>query len=398
MKRILALFTIAIVAATAVAADGDAMKWSERMLKWSDFQGSSVIDGKDSYMKTSLDIESFQKQEDGKTIIKLGAVAKMFRSGSFATADSTCRTRQRLRYHQLQFDLLEVMRRRLQNDLNSGMTGIDADNRLKYYRNLYAEQLAAIDDETDNGRNDHKLQEWEYFTRKNLEEMGLPHVPAVTPSDVSYGLFIGLGGLFPTSTIKDYFNGFFTFTAGLTGGYKRLKLKALIEYGQPKMREPNVFGKFDAQGRYSQLSVNEYASFIGVSVSGGYSVVDTKRFAVTPHFGMYWSGYGWNTADYEWLQSEEDPAIYIAKSTGVTAKQNFKNFNWVAGIDFDFKIHHYVSNLPFLFGKREQLTSMVRITPYVAHGVYSKASPDVQGYQVGFSVAYVGLARALTLK
>ena len=56
MKRILALFTIAIVAATAVAADGDAMKWSERMLKWSDFQGSSVIDGKDSYMKTSLDI------------------------------------------------------------------------------------------------------------------------------------------------------------------------------------------------------------------------------------------------------------------------------------------------------------------------------------------------------
>ena len=89
MKRILALFTIAIVAATAVAADGDAMKWSERMLKWSDFQGSSVIDGKDSYMKTSLDIESFQKQEDGNTIIKLGAVAKMFRSGSFATADST---------------------------------------------------------------------------------------------------------------------------------------------------------------------------------------------------------------------------------------------------------------------------------------------------------------------
>ena len=131
MKRILALFTIAIVAATAVAADGDAMKWSERMLKWSDFQGSSVIDGKDSYMKTSLDIESFQKQEDGNTIIKLGAVAKMFRSGSFATADSTCRTRQRLRFHQLQFDLLEVMRRRLQNDLNSGMTGIDADNRLK---------------------------------------------------------------------------------------------------------------------------------------------------------------------------------------------------------------------------------------------------------------------------
>ena len=89
----------------------------------------------------------------------------MSRSGSFAPADTMLCTRQRLRYHQLQFDLLELMRRRLQSDLNSGMTGIDADNRLKYYRNLYAEQLAAVDEETNCGKADEKLQEWEYFTR-----------------------------------------------------------------------------------------------------------------------------------------------------------------------------------------------------------------------------------------
>lgn len=388
---------VAITTAATAADNADALRWSERTLQWSDFIGSSVLDGTTSYMKAVLDMEAYQKQVSGNTTINLGAVAKMIRSESCAP-DSIGRTRQRLRYHQLQFDLLEVMRRRLQTDLNSGMTGIDADNRLKYYRNLYAEQLMAVDEETDNGRNDNKLQEWEYFTRKNLEEMGLPPVPTVEPSNVSYGLFIGIGGLFPTDGVKDYFDGCFTFTAGLTGGYKRMKLKALIEYGQPRMSNPNVYGLTDAAGRYAQMSVNEYASFLGVSLSAGYSIVDSKRFAMTPHFGMYWSSYGWNTADYEWIPSDDDPSIYIPKGTGVTAKQNLRDFNWMAGIDFDIKVHHYVSNLPFLFGKREQLTSMVRITPYIARGAYSTTAPRMQGYQVGFTVSYVGIARALSLK
>lgn len=393
---LLAVITIFCVQTATAGTSDDEMQWSERALMWNDFQGESVLTGSPSYLKSELDLVAYQNTKDGNVSFNMTAVAKMYRTKSFA-GDTAQQTRQRLRYHQLQFDVLEVMRRRLQNDLNSGMTGIDADNQLKYYRNLYSEQLMAIDTETDNGKNDPKLQEWEYFTRKNLEEMGLPPTPTVVPSDFSYGLFIGIGGLFPTSTIKDYFNGCFTFTAGLTGGYKNLKLKALIEYGQPKFNEPNVFGLYDNAGRDAQASVNTYASYLGVSVNLGYSVLNTKRFAITPHVGMYWSNYGWNVANLEWLPSENNSQVYESKVTS-TEKKNLKNFNWMAGIDFDIKIHSYVSNLPFLFGHREKLTSMVRITPYLAHGVYSKSNPDLQGYQVGFTVAYVGIAQALKLK
>lgn len=397
-KALLALLLLFCGTLCAGAADYDVMQWSERGLKWSDFQGESVLGGTTSYLKADLELTARQKTVKGNTSINLGTEAKMYRSQSFG-GDTTLQTKQRLRYHQLQFDLLEVMRRRLQNDLNSGMNGIDADSRLKYYRNLYNEQILAVDDETKNGTDDHKLQEWEYFTRKNLEEIGLPAAPTVEPSDFSYGLFIGIGGLFPTSTIKDYFGGCFTFTAGLTGGYQRLKLKALIEYGQPKFNEPNVFGltEFGHPERYTQSSVNTYASFLGISASLGYSIVDTKRFAVTPHVGMYWGNYGWNVANYKWEPKEDNPSVYEPIATD-TEKKTLKNFNWMAGIDFDIKIHSYVTNTPFLFGRREQLTSMVRITPYIAHGVYSKTSPDLQGYQIGFTVSYVGIARALKLK
>lgn len=400
IQRIFTLLLIAIASQMAAFADShaDYMPWSERALRWSDFAGTSPLGGSESFLKTTLELSASQQQANGKTLINLGAVARMWRGESYAPIDSSLRTRQRLRYHQLQFDILEVMRRRLQSDLNSGMTGLDADNSLKHYRNLYAEQLAAMDEETHRGKLDEKLQEWEYFTRKSLEEMGLPPTPTVTPSDWSYGLFIGLGGLFPTSTIKDNFNGFFTFTAGLTGGYKRLSLRAAIEYGQPKIRERNIFGKRDLKNRNLEESVNDYASMIGVQVNLGYSLIDTKRFALTPHFGMMWSSYGWNTTPLEWVPKDDDPTVEVPKPTGLVTKQNIKNFNWMAGLDFDIKVHHYVSNQPFLFGKREQLTSIVRITPYVAHAVYSKTAPDLQGYQIGFKVSYVGLARALTLK
>ena len=396
MKHRLIIFLVIIANAVfAVSANEDVMQWSDRSLQWSDFNGVSVMGGK-SYLKADLELTAFQRSDRGNTTINLGTKAIMYRSKSFA-GDSVNQTRQRLRYHQLHFDILEVMRRRLQSDLNSGMNGIDADNRLKYYRNLYSEQILAMDEETHNGTDDHKLQEWEYFTRKNLEELGLPPVPEVETSDFSYGLFIGLGGLFPTETIKDYFGSCFTFSAGLTGGYKRMKMKALIEYGQPKFNNPNVFGLKDEAGRYAQSSINTYASYLGISVSLGYSVVDTKRFAVTPHVGMYWSNYGWNVANYEWQPSADDPEKYEPKAIDVE-KKSLKNFNWMAGMDFDFKIHSYVTNTPFLFGRREQLTSMVRITPYIAHGVYSKSSPDLQGYQIGVTVSYVGIAKTLKLK
>ena len=380
------------------AQAADVLLWGERDLTWGDFQGESALGGPASYLSTSLDIVSTPQGMAKNSPVNVTTVARMFPHKSYA-GDSIQRTHQRLRYHQLQFDQLEIMRRRLQNDINTGMTGIDADNALKSYRNLYREQLEAIDEDTDCGRNDEKLQEWEYFTHRNLEELGVPGAPTVEASDFSYGIFIGLGGLFPTGDIADYFGGGFTFSAGLTGGYKDLKLKALIEYGQPHIDEKNVFGIVDSYSRDAQASINTYASMVGVSVSLGYSVLNTKRFAITPHAGFYWSNYGWNVANLEWVYSSED-MDYVAKTTS-TEKLSLRDFNWMAGIDFDIKIHTYVSNTPFLFGQREKLTSMVRITPYIARASYSKTEPaalQMQGYQIGFTVAYVGLAQALKLR
>lgn len=380
-RALLTLMAAAMAAITAMAAD--VLLWGERELQWSDFRAQSSEAGEQSSLYTELDVVDLSGSSGAI------AVARVLQYKSHP-GDSVQQTAQRLRYHRLQFDQLEIARRSLQSDINSGTNAREA---LAYHRNLYAEQLAVIDEETAGGSDEAKLQQWEYFTAKSLEEIGTGGSRASTVSDFSYGVFIGLGGLFTTGEVNDYFKGCFTFSAGLTGGYKDLKLKALVEYGQPRFNEPNVYGLTDGSGRDAQSSINTYASLLGVSASVGYTVFSSDRFAVTPHVGFLWSRYGWNVANLEWSYSTAD-AKYEATVVS-TEDKSLNDFNWMAGIDFDIKVHTYTSKSQFLFSSRSRLTSMVRITPYIARASYSKTNPAMQGYQIGFTVSYVGLAQAL---
>lgn len=399
MKRIYSfILLIAITAVALQAQTRDLKSWDSGPLQWSDFRGTSVIDGAKSYIKASLNTIPMEETKDKKMQYRIAATVVMDRNASYA--DSTTRTEQRLRYHQLQFDQLELYRRRLQSDLNTGMNGIEADKRLAYYRNLYKDQVEAIRTETEDGTNDKKLQEWEYYTRKGLEEIGLPGAPEFVPSDWSYGIILGVGGVFTTSDIKKYFGNCFTFTAGLTGGYRRMKLKADITYGQPDFKTSNVFGATtvtpDGVVRPTQGSMNECPTYLSVGTTIGFSVVSTKRFAITPFVGAHWSGYSWNMANLTWDNDNEDNE-YRSKVTS-TESAKVKDVSWMAGIDFDIKIHKYVSSTPFfLTGQREQLTSSIRITPYIAHAKFNDLG-GAKGYHMGVTISYAGIARALTMK
>lgn len=393
MKKTIIILIAVVSSLTLLAQNRDLKNWSDGPLTWNDFKGKTVIKGTPSYLKVSLNSVSNEELTDKKLQYRITANAVMDRNESYA--DTLVRTERRLRYHQLQFDQLELFRRRLQNDLSTGMNGLEADKRLAYYQNLYKDQIETIRMETEDGNNDKKLQEWEYYTRKGLEEIGLPPAPEFVPSDWSYGVYLGIGGVYPNSDIKDYFGSYFSFTAGLTGGYKRLKLKADISYGQSDFNKPNVFGVKDSQGRDLQGPMNEYATYLGVGTNLGYSLVDSKRIAVTPFVGMYWSGYNWNMANLKW---EEDPETkeWVSKVAS-TENAKLKDFSWIAGIDFDIKLHTYVSSTPFfLTGQREQFTSSVRITPFIAHAKFNEIG--VKGYHIGFTISYSGIARSLKMK
>ena len=386
MKNILFLI-LSVILPMGVFAEDPYKDWEDGDLNWNDFQGI-YVPGTQSMLSTGLDTKLNQEHIKGKIRISMKATATMNKERSFA--DSTMRNEQRLRYHQLQFDLLEVYRRRLQNDLNSKMTSTDIKERLKHYQSQYAQQLDLIAKQTDNGTNDHKLQEWEYFVRKDLEELGLPFVPEIVPGKFSSGAYIGTGGIFPTGNINSAFTGTWTFVFGLQFGYDRFRLKSDLTFGQSQFVNANIFNKKD------QENFGSYANYLGVSVSLGYAVLNTPYFSITPHFGGYWSSYSWNVANIEWVPDESGNEIKRIKNT---ESVDISNFNWYACIDFDYNFHRFVTTHSRFFpGKREQYTSTLRISPFIAHARYNKTDPSLKGCQIGFTVAYVGIGRTLGIK
>lgn len=365
-------------------ASNQIKNWSNGSLTWNDFQGTTVISGVPSYMKVILEAKPQHIVKKGKTRLSMAATAQMDCDRSFADADM--RTEQQLRYHQLQFDMLEVYRRRLQKDLNTGMTGIDADNSIKYYQGQYDAKMDAMALQTKKGSDDHKLQEWEYYVRKQLEEESMPTVPEIVPNSFSYGFYFGTGAIFPTGAIDNSFSGSWTFTAGLGVGYDRFQLKSDITYGQPSIQNRNIFEI------PNQLATSTYSSYLAVSVSLGFSVLETKYFTITPHIGGYWSSYGWNVGNYV-LDVNDEWKIKNSESLEMS------NFNWYASIDFDYHFHTIVGKSPFfLTGQREKYTSSIRISPFIGRAIYKKAVPQMNGCQIGFTIAYVGIARSLGIK
>lgn len=381
MKKIYILMFVLVSAVTSLAAN-ITREWSEGPISWANFRGSSIVPGVPSFLRANLSIVPKQVKVDGKDIIQLKAIAVMDEDRSFA--DSASINEQRLRLHQLQFDLLESYRRDLQNDINSGMTGTQADERVKYYNKLYNSTIDRVIEQTDNGKNDAKLQEWEYYARKGLDERILPPVRRITQGPFKYGFYFGTGAMFPTSNIKYAFSGSWTFTVGLNFAYRRINFKADLSYGQPKINNLNVMGVKD------QAATGTYASMLTSNISLGYSVIDTKRITITPNFGGMWSYYQWNVGNYKLdpetnkykLDNSESPRIH--------------DFNWSASIDFDFHFYTSISqNAFFLTGRREQYISSIRLSPFVTHMTYNKPNPSLSGYQIGFTIAYVGIARSL---
>lgn len=386
INRILAVWLLLLTVVGVQAAD--VRYWNEGPLRWSDFSGNPPMKTADSHFCGRLEIrtnvdDSDKRLFNNETLYSTVALAVMDKSQSYA--DSTKCSDRQLRYYQMLFDKLEVLRRRLQADLNAGMTGIEADARLKYYQKMFDDQVRETADLTKQGTDEERLQESEYFVRKQLDSFSLPDVPSVKPGKFNYGWFIGTGPLVPTGGINEVFKYSWLFNIGLTFGYDRLKLKADISYGQPRF----VDSRGNFMGQKNRWATDMYASQLAGTVSLGFEVLHSKHFSITPHVGGGWSVYSWNYADFEFKDDEWNIVSDFNKAS-------LRDFNYMVGIDFDWHFHTVVSDRPFfLSGRREQYTSSLRLTPYFMRASYDGLVPERNGFQVGLMLNYVGLARAL---
>ncbi len=222
------------------------------------------------------------------------------------------------------------------------------------------------------------------------QEKNTDAIPAT--SDYDYGIYVGAGGVFPTSHTADYFKGCAVFQIGLTGGYERFRLKTDVHFGQPSFKQSNMWNAKDEKGRDLLHNSNADASYLGWSAQVGYTVYDGDRLSVTPNVGCYYSKYRWDVDSLRWSTDEQGTEVY---KKGSTRKVSKHYFGLIASVDFDILLHSTVTNTPFMGNGDKRFTSSLRISPFITYAKYSKETPVMKGCTFGFTVSYMGLLRSL---
>ncbi|MCH5327435.1 MAG: hypothetical protein J1E02_00305 [Coprobacter sp.] len=362
---------------SAQQKDAPLKQWDNSRLSWDDFQDTTDIKGVSSILKTSLGIE-IQKTKEGniKTICP-HAYAAIDRSQSRAVPEEKSDTL--LRYYQATFDLLELYKRKLQNGLNKGLTGIDAENEYRHYMQLYNEQCSKMAEETEKGQNQLKMREWELYIIQELRSTPLSAPPTIQPRGFGYGFHLGFGAVFPVNgNLDHYFTPAWQFHLGLDLAYKRAHLLLDMAAGTTRMRKdlPVTYDKGAGQTVWTKRL---HPANSQLSATIGYEVLDTRHFSLMPFVG------GAQT-EYSRVLSQQG----LDKINVYT-----HDFNVTAGIIFDYRFATVVSLVPsFWFGHREMFTSSLRTRLYVNYGNYDFT---LKGMQLGFSVSYSGLGRLLKI-
>lgn len=394
MRRFFTILAcVAMVLPVFSATVSDIKLWSDGPLTWADF-GRLLPPTSSESSQLEVELSATPLENKNAATVRLEARAIMHRNAS--TTSEAQSTPHRLRYHQLQFDLLELMRRNLQQEINTGIDGAQAEQRLRYYQDLYRQRVRELARDTRNGADQAAVDRWENTIENQLQEIGVPSVPQVTSKQYCYGFYAGVGYDMPTGKLHDNFGGSAMFHVGLTGGYKNVRLKADVAFGQPSYRNSNIFNIApDELGRPLQGNNSSNATHIMVSAQLGYTVYSHGRLSITPNVGGLYNRYNWDVANYSWSVDDEGHEIRTITST---EGRNLHCFSVIASVDFDINLSSKVTNTSLTgYGHRERWTSSVRITPWVAHSKFSKCDPSVNGVHLGISVSYLGLARLLRL-
>lgn len=223
----------------------------------------------------------------------------------------------------------------------------------------------------------------------------------LTPNRFTTGIFAGGGYLFNTGSLHNNFGHTPIITMGLLFGYKKFMNKIDVSYGQPFFRNNAIFtdfvirpGEEDNVYKY-QISKNttSYASYLGISYQVGLKVINTRRLAITPHAGLYYSNYNWSQDIYGWDRNEQNDWESVVTDRGGVS---MSSYGFIASIDFDIALYHRYSPMISLEGNGvKDFSSNLRITPFVARESFTKCTPDIKGWIAGISVCYYAMFRNL---
>ena len=170
--------------------DQSLRNWDEGPVKWNEFQIRHTPDDTKYVSNLYCNIEQDVKKEiiGNFKIPVLTTTTKMNKLSSWYDPDKC--TDWTLRYEQIRFDMLEVLRRRMQNSFNRNCM---EENLNAYYEQLINSTMTAFDMESNYGTDTLVVLKYEKQYKNELDTMRIEPVQIPVFQTKDWGLSIGIG-------------------------------------------------------------------------------------------------------------------------------------------------------------------------------------------------------------
>lgn len=371
-RHILATICVLVVSALALSAQdyqSSIRKWDEGPLTMRDFQVRDMwtINDKESCLLTYGTRWEVKKKRYGNLVYhKDTTEAYMDKVNSWIrTGYDTPAT---LRYMQVSFDIIELTRRKFQNEADTSSTNFLT--LANFYNNVGTNALNEFKAASRMGQDTTVVNQYRSRISKALDEYVLiDSEPTIRFRKFGLGVRVGIGSEFFFGQSTDYL----TPLGGMTWGFEmslsrfRFNLDGLLGIG----------GDYKKDFPYSKADYNwrEGDGFNGGSINQtfGYAVIDNKRVTIAPMAGI---GVGS-------IDRFNDDAAEGKKN------EEMAGFRMLAGVDFDWKIRRYYTRLSY---DKVYAESNIRFRLYAART--SLPSP-CNAWSINFGAAYELYARAV---
>lgn len=381
MTRLVAL---ALAIAATIAANANFYRvWDQGPLAPADF---SIIPGPGQTTRFAGEIvQTVGTDPDGRLVLNILAVASPKRSvGSDATL-----SRERLAWHQAQFDLLELSARNLQLEVNAGISGRRIDRLLREHNDNYAATIEEWAQRTRNGTDTLAVRHLLDDLQGRLAQS--PHAPGapLVPSPFGYGLYVATGPHWPAGDLRRTVGWGWDFTFGVRIIYRRLHINGQITYASSDVRNLTMVsdGMLPINPGFVYRASITDANYLGAGFNVGLDVAYTPTLSVVPFAGGMFSQYSWG-ARPSYL-APDGAVVFDGPQDGVT----IGNFNLWFGIECEWHFNTTISSSGIMGAVRQQLTSSLGFKPYAVRQVYKKNTPHTSGWNIGFTLSYSGIIR-----
>ena len=287
--------------------------WEEGRLNWNDFRGEPFTSSPNASELNYQLSYSTTKTRIGDTTLFIFQT-KNYVNPNISWVKESNKSDQLLRYNQVIFNILELYRRKLQNQLHRIDNLFLAEEKFRtQYQNCNYE-IKQFQNDTKFGTDELSLDYWDKRIDQKLTDNSFELVPEISDKNFGYGLNAGFGIGILSGTISNFFTPTFNFMFGFDVAYKNTVLFLNGTLAGNKVKRDYV-----EDGMLWPKDLKTNVTIIDVSV--GHTLMDNSNHKLTPFAGLRILEF---TAATKEGEGYEDHRIV--------------NYGLIYGLNYDFKV------------------------------------------------------------